>query len=324
MKIWHLVGDVGGTNMRLAALDSEGGLSGHVTYPSGGELAVAQACAEFIAGQGGQPASIVIAAAGPVKAGMVQFTNVTQSLSETELEGLSPGARVRILNDFEAAAWSLATAGEGDVDLLQGRLDDLEAPRLIVGPGTGLGVGALVWAQGQPQIVAGEGGHVRLAPQSREECGIFEALIEEQPSFRMGDGLAVEAEAILSGLGMPAFYRAVAQAGGHPAPLDRTAEIFAAARTGDDPAAVQAVSLFRDYLGGLIGDLGLAFGAFGGVFVTGGVAQANRWIFDETFMQAVQQGGRYSGLRRTLPVCLYQEPNFGLLGARNYIEYRFR
>lgn len=317
--MWHLVADVGGTNMRLAALAPDGAMLAQRTFPSAGELTIPQACAALVAERGKDPAWIVIAAAGPVRDGQVRLTNVDQNLTEAQLSQICPPASVRILNDFEAAAWSLATVTEAELEMLQGNLSRRDAPRLIIGPGTGLGVGALIPGQGQPTVIAGEGGHVRLAPRSREELAYFETLVERSPVFRMGDSLAVEAEAILSGTGIPHFYGAIAQAQGGTPHLETADAIFAAARTQSDTVAMRAVALFREHLGGLAGDLGLAFGAWGGVFITGGVAQANRWLFDAAFLQALRAGGRYTDLRAALPVCLYQEANFGLLGARNYI-----
>ncbi|NNE51449.1 MAG: ROK family protein [Sulfitobacter sp.] len=322
--MWHLVADVGGTNMRLAALSPEGAILEQCSFASADAQTVPDACAAFISGRGADPAWIVVAAAGPVREGAVKLTNVHQTLTEAQLAAICPSATVRILNDFEAAAWSLATVSQKDVEMLRGALDNRKAPRLIIGPGTGLGVGALIWAQGQPQVVAGEGGHVSLAPRTFEESPYFEALVAAQPDFRIGNTLAVEAEAILSGTGMPHFYRAIAQVEGQAAPLIGSGEIFAAARDRRDGAAVRAVTLFRDYLGGLAGDLGLAFGAWGGIFLTGGVAQSNRWLFDDAFLSAVNAGGRHTAWRERLPVCLYQDANFGLLGARNYIAARER
>jgi glucokinase len=319
MMDWNLVADVGGTNMRLAALSPEGEILRQITHESSGPLTVAAACKAFIEDVGPPPAWLVVAAAGPVRGGQVELTNVKQTLSEVELAALCPEAQVRILNDFEAAAWSLATVGEAQVESLQGRIDNWTAPRVIVGPGTGLGVGALVWAGGRPQVVAGEGGHVSLAPRCRAEVDYFECLVAAHPEFAIGDSLAVEAEAILSGTGVPLFYRAIGKATGEDAPLRTAGEIFGAARGGAAPLAEQTVSLFRDYLGTLSGDLGLAFGAWGGVFITGGVAQANRFIFDEAFLVAFRAGGRHSDWRAALPLCLYQDANFGLLGARNFI-----
>jgi glucokinase len=317
--MWNLVADVGGTNMRFAALEAGGEITARATRRTAGGASLLDACVAFAEEQGTPPAWIVVAAAGPVRDGKVSFTNARQSLSESELRERFPDAQVRILNDFAAAAWSLATVAEADVELLRGTLSDDRHPRLIIGPGTGLGVGALVRSDARLQVIAGEGGHVTLSPRSRWEFEVFEALVGELPDFRVGTGIAVEAEALLSGTGIPSTYRAVAAVEGGAAPLEDAEAIFEAAEAGSDRMAELCVALFRSRLGGLAGDLGLAFGAWGGIFITGGVAQSNRWVFDADFLRAVADGGRYTDLRRQLPLCLYNDEDFGLLGARNYI-----
>lgn len=321
--MWNLVADIGGTNMRLAAVSADGGaaqkpLRQHM-HPTSGPIDVLSACAALIAEQGSTPAHVVIAAAGVVRQGEVKLTNSAQGFSETALAQISGTPNVKILNDFEAAAWSLATVAPKDVAMLQGAFDTMQAPRLIIGPGTGLGVGAMVWSHGRPHVVSGEGGHVTLAPQSEDEFPYFRALVELWPEVRAGSGVAVEAEAILSGTGIPKFHQAITMAQGGAAQPQTAEMIFAAARRGDDPVAARTIALFQRYLGSVAGDLGLVFDAKGGIFMTGGVALSNPWLFDDSFLAAFNAGGRHSSWRQALPVCLYQNKDFGLIGAQNYI-----
>ena len=321
--MWNLIADVGGTNMRLAEVSAEGEILTQERFQTKGEMTLEAACVQFANSRGSMPARAVIAAAGVVKDGAVQLTNAgNQSFSEASLAEALGGASVKVLNDFEAAAWSLATVGPEDVTTLQGKAEFPKEPCLILGPGTGLGVGALVWAGDVPCVVPGEGGHVALGPRTPEEVPIFKAMRDEWPEVGMGEGLIVEAEAILSGTGLPLFYRAVAKSMDLTAPLDNGADIFEAAKAKLDTAAMRAVELFARYLAGVAGDLGLVFAAKGGVFVTGGVAAANPWMFDEAFVAAFNAGGRHTGWRQELPLHLYHQPNFGLIGARNYLVNR--
>ncbi|ABF63096.1 ROK family protein [Ruegeria sp. TM1040] len=320
--MWNLIADVGGTNMRLAAVNAEGEILEQARYDSKGTQNLEEACADFAAHRGSAPGRAVIAAAGVVRGGSVQLTNANQSFSERGIAVALQTERVKVLNDFEAAAWSLASVSAGDVTVLQGQAVFPKEPCLIIGPGTGLGVGALIWANGEPCVVPGEGGHVAIGPRTADEVAIFEALREEWPEIGMGPGLAVEAEGILSGTGLPYFYRAVARSMELTAPLTTGAEIFQSAQARLDTAAVRAVSLFAQYLAGVAGDLGLVFAAKGGVFVTGGVAAANPWIFDAAFVEAFNAGGRHTAWREELPLHLYHQPNFGLIGARNYLRAR--
>ena len=320
--MWNLIADVGGTNMRLAEVSSDGEILTQERFQSKGEMTLEAACAQFAQGRGSMPARAVIAAAGVVKDGAVKLTNAGQSFSETSLSEVLGGAPVSVLNDFEAAAWSLATVVPEDVTTLQGKAEFPKEPCLILGPGTGLGVGALVWLGDVPCVVPGEGGHAALGPRTPEEVPIFEAIREEWPEVGMGDGLLVEAEAVLSGTGLPVFYRAVAKSMDLTAPLDNGVDIFAAAKARLDTAAMRAVELFARYLAAIAGDFGLVFNAKGGVFVTGGVAAANPWMFDDGFVEAFNAGGRHTGWRKELPLHLYHQPNFGLIGARNYLVNR--
>jgi glucokinase len=322
--MWYLLGDVGGTNLRLVAIDETGAFGTRESLPTAGTADLPETCAAFVAEMGSPPKAIAIAAAGVVEEGRVTFTNAAKHVSTTQLAEACqvPAENVLLLNDFEAAAWSLATIEPGEVTYLQGGPDPQPGARVIIGPGTGLGVGALVWQKGHPSAVPGEGGHLRLTPHSAEEVAYFEALIADWPEVQMGDGLAVEAEAILSGTGVPRWYRAIAKARGEEAPHENASAIFDAAQAGKDANACRAIASFTRYLGGIAGDLGLIFGARGGVFITGGVAQANPWIFDEAFLAAFNAGGRHSDWRRALPVGLCQDPDFGLKGARNCLFTR--
>lgn len=320
--MWNLVADVGGTNMRIAAISSAGTIVEQKSFLSKGDHSFLQACAMFVAEHDRPPEGVVVAAAGVVANGAVELTNSNQKFSEVELAKVCNTSTVKILNDFEAAAWSLATISKTDVQVLQGGKETQQGSRLIVGPGTGLGVGALVWAHGQPHVLPGEGGHISLSPQSVEELGYFEELVALWPEVWIGRDMAVEAEAIVSGTGIPLFYSAIAKSRNLNVDRKTSQQVCALAKAGEDESAVIAINLFRRFLGQIAGDLGLVFDATGGVFICGGVALSNPWIFDHSFLAAFNAGGRHSNWRASLPVYLYQNPDFGLQGARNYISSR--
>lgn len=320
--VWNLVADVGGTNMRLAAVSEKGDFRERKNFPTKGGRGLVEVISEFVAHPAGRPNRICVAAAGVVSDGRVTLTNSGMTFCQADLAPLARCENAKILNDFEAAAWSLASVRQDDITVLQGGGVLKQLPRLIVGPGTGLGVGALVWSGGTPAIVSGEGGHVRIAPSSARELKIFEALLDLWPEVRMGQGAAIEAEAIVSGTGLPILYRAISAVDGRdPQTLDG-AQIFAAAEAKADQVAVECISLFQKYLAEIAGDLGLVFSALGGVFIVGGVAVSNVWAFeDPAFLAAFNSGGRHSEWRQKLPVYLYENPDFGLIGALNYLRY---
>jgi len=322
---WDLIADVGGTNMRLVAAAPSGSFGDRHVSLTARDTSLAGTVAQFVRAQSGPPERICVAAAGVVRRGAVVLTNSGMKFSESDLAGLCRSGEAKILNDFEAAAWSLASVEASDVQVLQGPQDLQSGARLILGTGTGLGVGGMIWSKGNAAVVSGEGGHVRISPGSNFERDVFGKVIELWPEVRMGQGCALEAEALLSGTGLPYFYRAILDVkGGARAPdivPKNAGDIFAAAKAGSDRAAVAAVDLFRKYLGEVAGDLSMVLAAEGGVFIAGGVASANDWVFrDPRFLQAFCSGGRHTGLRARLPVYLYDNPNFGLIGGLNYLR----
>lgn len=323
---WDLVADIGGTNMRLAQV-MDGQLISQSRYSTKCEAPIEAIFADFVNKIGSAPHHIEIAAAGVIGPHGVEMTNSGRSFGTDQLQTATNCSSVRILNDFEAAAWSLMSLAADDLTALQGPSPVIGTPlphgnRVIIGPGTGLGVGALVWAGDQPCVIKGEGGHCRLAPENAEELEIFSALIKIWPEVQMGEGLAVEAEALVSGTGLPRLLEALELVHGQAPSLFQSGDIFAKAKA--DPASIarKAVDLFCKGLGNVAGDLALTLSAHGGVFLSGGVAQANPWIFDSpVFLDAFNAGGRLGNLRRSFPIYLTHNENFGLIGAINAMQF---
>ena len=316
---WDLVADIGGTNMRLAC-GRDGMIDHQHKFPTVGEISLGEAIRQFVSEVGETPERAAFAAAGIVEDGSVKLTNTGTIVSEAIINEAAGLANARVLNDFEAAAWSLADVGSADILTLQGDGGMRQQARVIIGPGTGLGVGALVWSGNQPVVMQSEGGHVRLSPDTMEELEIFKRVGALWPETRMGDGYSVEAEAILSGTGLPVFYRAIGEVEGAHVSSLTAAEIFANCRSGGDTVAEKTVHLFVKYLGEFTGDMAVTFAAKGGVFLAGGVIAANPWMFDDdVFLQAFNSGGRHSGFRKELPIYLHKSGDFGLQGALNYL-----
>ena len=78
--------------------------------------------------------------------------------------------------------------------------------------------------------------------------------------------------------------------------------------------------MFTEHLGALIGDLSVALIPSGGVFLLGGVAEKNRWLFQDDFLRAFNGGGRFDDLRRGLNLYLSRHVDFGIVGANNFCK----
>ena len=169
---------------------------------------------------------------------------------------------VILLNDFEALALALTALKPDDLVQIGGGAAG-QGAKVVLGPGTGLGVGALVQAGGLWVPVPGEGGHVAMGPDEPDEFPLWDNIEPE-----LG---RISAEALLCGRGLVRLYRAVARTERQEANLTTPAEVTSAALQGADAVAVRTVSLWARLLGRLAGDMALIFMARGGVYIAGGI-----------------------------------------------------
>lgn len=305
-----LVGDVGGTNTRLGLAAREAGewrLSQLRVEPTPNDLGPLVR-AYLHASRPPSVTAIAICGAGPRRPdGTLSLTNHPLVLDPARLAKDSGIARVAILNDFEAVAWSLPALGETGARHFGGGDPVLRAPRVVLGAGTGLGVAALVPSEGSGwTVVPGEGGHVDLAPVDDEELGAWTRL-------RAVLG-RVSAEHVLSGAGLERLHEAL-----HAVKLEAPA-ISQALAEGDERAA-GTVRVFSRWLGRVAGDLALTFVAKGGVYLAGGIVPHWRDRFDaKAFRAGFEDKAPHGTLLKAIPTYVVTHPQPGLLGLAAHVD----
>lgn len=307
-----LVGDIGGTNARFALADLDAtppGLGEAVGLRVADFARATDAIAAFLAAQSlaRPPLVAVIAVAGPVRNGAIDFTNSNWLLSEADL--LAFGCRrARLINDY--AALAQAAPMLTGVDLrpvgpeVRGQTDGTIA---VMGPGTGFGVSALVRDGRAEALLSTEGGHIGFAPADEVEVELLRRL-----AARHG---RVSVERILSGAGLDELHECLQAMEGRPAEAAPPARITAAALAGD-PAALRSVERFCAILGGVAGDFALAYGATGGVLVAGGIAPRIIDILQTSAFRArFEDKGRFRDYLAAVPTRVVMRPHAALLGA---------
>ncbi|MCB1499453.1 MAG: glucokinase [Bauldia sp.] len=261
-----LIGDIGGTNARFALVSEPNAewerfpdvhTNDYPTVEAGIEAAV-------LARTALRPKTAILALAGPIAGNQIKLTNCDWIFEPSRLISRFGLSSVILLNDFEALSLGLPDLGPGDIDPIGTGRSAPERPRVVVGPGTGLGAGALIHARGTWIPVPGEGGHVDLGPVSERDFALW-------PHFEMSFG-RISAETLLCGPGLMRVYRGIASLEERPAPIRTPAEVTAAGLAGDDPVAVAALDFFVTHLGRLAGNLALVFVATGGVYLAGGIS----------------------------------------------------
>ncbi len=297
-----LIADIGATNTRIAMVGPDGRPAGMLKFRGDDVPSLEAAIARYLDETGAQPEAAVLAIAAPVEGDAVVMTNRAWHFRLSDLAKRFGWRASRMLNDFEAVAWSLPHLAVSDTRPLGELKTAAHGIRVVFGPGTGLGVAALIASGGGAIAVPTEGGHVSFGAASREEEPIFARLRAE-----MG---YVSSEAVLSGPGLERLHRAIHGA----ASALMAAEITSGAHAGD-AAACATVEMFVRLFGRFAGDLALMFRATGGVYAGGVARRIGSFLDAPAFRAAFEDHPPYADLLKTIPTTLITLDEPGLLGC---------
>jgi glucokinase len=218
--------------------------------------------------------------------------------------GLAQGL---LLNDFEAQALSLPTIPE----VWERRIGPLkfgaDGPQVILGPGTGLGVAALVEADGRFTPVSSEACHIDFGPVTAEEFALW-------PHLERAHG-RVTSESVISGAGLARVHRARMMAKGAPDPHVDPPAVTGAAVTDPKGEEAASVRLYWHIVARFAGDMAVTFVATGGVTLSGGVLPRVVDFLDEAaFREAFEAKAPVDGLAKRIPTRLVTREDAVLVG----------
>jgi glucokinase len=316
-----LAADIGGTNARFGLASISGGqaelLCTH-EFRCRDHGSLREAVGEFLdrarrTGAEFRPEAAAFAVAGPVNGEGAHLPNAPWNVRLDELHdfGLGP---LRLLNDFEALAMGIAALPAGDSCPIGPDVRALPgAPRVVVGAGTGFGVAAILGGGDAPiQVIAGEGGHAGFAPVDDLDFDLCRALRR-----RYG---RVSIERVLSGPGLMALYQALGEVQGVYADPDFTPEDIALLGMKErDPLCGLTLARFCAIFGSVVGDVAMAFGARGGAFVAGGLANSIApYLETSGFRERFEAKGRLRPYAEAIPTRLVTQTHAALIGAAMY------
>jgi glucokinase len=304
------VGDVGGTHARFAIVDAEGPRPWNIRERQdleGNFPTFLDALRTYFERSGAEhPAVAAIAVAGPVNDGTARFTNRGWNISESDLKTFG-FEHALLVNDFGALAYAAEVLVEKDLRTIGPALPGLDGGTItILGPGTGFGVSCLARYRGRSVPMATEGGHIGFAPSDAQEMAALELMWKQHGR--------VSVERILSGGGLEGLYKTLEQLAGRTPRALAAADITAG--VAKDAGCRAALSMFCAVFGTVAGDLALAHGARGGVYIAGGIAQKiEAFLVQSAFRQRFEDKGRLSPFVRAIPTRLIVNPDVALLGA---------
>ncbi|MCP5243705.1 MAG: glucokinase [Burkholderiales bacterium] len=324
MRKYIIYGDIGGTKTLLQmaeCVDATVHEHGVRRYHSSDYLSFSDMLRDFLnetsVAKTGSLEAACFAVAGPVVAQSAQLTNLPWQLDAVQIAQVFSIPRVKLLNDFEAAAMGVDSLASDDLVVLQSGRAQPQATRVILGAGTGMGVAWLVWHEKGYQPLSTEAGHIDFAPTNALQMRLLEKM---QNKFHR-----VSVERLLSGAGLTQIFsfllehqRDCADCSQFQLDKDSGAVITALAAEQKHPVAIRSLELFAEMYGTYAGNLALAGLCKNGVYIAGGIAPK---IIDTLqaggFMRAFCDKGRFSDLMKTIPVRVVTNPDIGLLGAKN-------
>lgn len=304
-----LVGDVGGTHARFAITDiDELTIEHFVKFRCEMFESLQAAIKAYMESIPYRPSMAGFAIGGPVAGEQFHLTNRSWSFKREDLKVASGARHVHVVNDFEALALSLPYLTAHDLEKIGGGETTAGGVRAIVGPGTGLGVAALVSSPTGGIGVGSEGGHVSFPLETGDEAAIVN-LFRDAESH-------VSAEKLISGPGLTRLYGALAQLNKRDVEPLTAQEIVKRGLAEDDPLAMDALGMFVKWLGRFAGDVALMYGATGGIYLAGGISPS---ILDllasDAFRAPFLAKGRLASYLDAIPVHVIKSQEAGLKGA---------
>jgi glucokinase len=245
--------------------------------------------------------------AGPVNDQIVDVSNNHWRFDKTRLLERLALDKLLVINDFTAQALAQHNAADGDRRQILDGIEDSSAPLLVIGPGTGLGVSALIPVVHGPLPVEGEGGNIRFAPQTEPERDLC-AYMEKQTDH-------VVVEHFVSGPGLENIHRFLANSAGIETSL--SAEMIATSALREEGICRDAVNLMIGILGAVMRDHVLTLGCWRGAVITGGIMPRLQSLINSSpLKQRFRSAGEMSHILGNVPVWLSTDPLAGLRGAQ--------
>jgi glucokinase len=250
-----------------------------------------------------------IAIANPILGDVVEMTNNEWRFSIENTRQTLGLEKLLMLNDWEAMAMAAPAFGTNDLEQI-GKGSPVEnAPKGMIGPGTGLGVSYLVRSRrGDWVPIAGEGGHVSLSATCEREADILRILWQIFPH--------VSAERVISGMGLENLYQAICILNGTAAEPFNAVHVSQRGMAATDPACEEALDQLCRFLGNTAGNLALTLGARGGIYIGGGViGQLGEYFAQSGFRAAFEAKGRFQKYMMEIPTYVIRKEQPALVGC---------
>ena len=258
-----------------------------------------------------------VAIATPVSGDQVRITNYPWQFSIEQMRQRLHLDNLLMVNDFTALAMALPS-------LLPSQRRQVGAgaalPRSVIGligAGSGLGVSGLIPANDGWVALGTEGGHTSFSPRDARELAILQYAWRHYSH--------VSFERLVSGPGIELIYRALSDRDGHPEQILSAPDITQRALDASDPLCLEVIEVFCGMLGTAAANLAVTQGAFGGIYIGGGIVPRLGSHFDHSiFRQRFEDKGRFAEYLKGIPTFVITADNATLLGVSAILAAQLR
>ncbi len=254
-----------------------------------------------------KPRHGALAIAYPIDGDWVHMTNRSWEFSIQEVQRALGLTTLLVVNNFTALAMALPGLPEAKRVQIGAGVAAPDGVIGVIGPGTGLGVSALIPSNDRWITLNSEGGHASFAPADEREMRILRHAWKTMPH--------VSAERLISGPGIETIYEALRD--GHPGEPTRrpTADIVSRAQRSESALCVETIDCFCAMLGTVAADLALTLCATGGVYIGGGIVPRLGALFQRSsFRQRFESKGRFSAYVARIPTYVLTADNLAFHG----------
>ena len=315
----RLIADIGGTYARFALETAQGEFSARATLRCADHPDFHAAVRSYLdtLPPGQQVEHAAVAIANPVEGDRVRMTNYHWEFSIEQVRQQLRLDTLVVINDFTALAMSLPRLGEHDVRQIGGGQAVRKSVIGLLGSGSGLGVSGLIPAGDGWVSLGSEGGHTSFSPRDEREIAVLRYAWKEFEH--------VSFERLLSGPGLSLIHRALAEHAGTPADDLAAPEITRRALANEDRVCQETIEVFCAMLGTTAANLAVTLGAFGGIYIGGGIVPRLGDYFDRSpFRQRFEDKGRFSRYLSAIPTFVITAEQSTFSGASAILDSQLK
>jgi len=298
-----LLADLGATNARFAI--TEDGFS----YQNSKELKISEynsmgdLCMAYLSSvNASNIRRSIIGVAAPVIGDVITFINCDLEFSQSELQSSLFPEGLKVINDLALQAHAVNFLEEDELECIGKKFLDAKGPRILVVPGTGLGMAGIV----NEEVVSTEAGHLNIPAKIKNKS--LDQIIEV---FRNKTGRMPTFEDFLSGKGLNFFYCVLSDQ--EKCSLTNE-EILSNYNT--DAVCLEVKESMNYLYAAYLRYLALAWGALGGVYLAGSITNSLLFdIDDNKFRQIFEDSETMNSLLKATPIFRVKPQDIGFRGA---------